>query len=81
MEDAGRTRLTQQEIDMLLSKETIRVKPSKGKKKGGVQDLFGGEVGAAANAENQLQNWQQLGTPSNSYLPFPRYWFTWYFIS
>lgn len=55
-EDAGRTRLTKQELDMLLSKETLRM-PTKGKKKAGVQDLFGPD---AANADTQLQNWQQL---------------------
>lgn len=55
---AGRTRLTKQELDMLLSKETLRM-PSKGKKKAGVQDLFGNDP---VNADTQLQNWQQLGT-------------------
>eukprot|EP01122_Echinamoeba_exundans_P012820 TRINITY_DN5475_c0_g1_i1.p1 TRINITY_DN5475_c0_g1~~TRINITY_DN5475_c0_g1_i1.p1 ORF type:complete len:546 (-),score=122.39 TRINITY_DN5475_c0_g1_i1:265-1902(-) len=59
-EDGGRTRLSKQELDMLLSKETLRVRSTKGKKKSGVQELFGGEVTNYGNAENQLQNWQQL---------------------
>jgi hypothetical protein len=46
---------------MLLSKETLRVRSTKGKKKSGLQELFGGEVANFGNAENQLQNWQQLG--------------------